>query len=268
MKDQHSQGQATQFSLRKQLTIFNEDYFQAILESLQSIHDFEELTAKCQFFCKQIGDLSCETLTLDGNIDMEIDNKAVVLLPDNISISTLSPIAVPAYGDCMPHSGSVLAFGDASRPMEVRARICMELVLYMDVYLNPDHLKQGSTLSDAQARSLPTTYCMFSDMYIPGSKLDKSKIKQTFIEEVKSVLKPNTYMGIWQIFALSSILHKPVQSVYPQRGNPNVRKDLNRLIYPRSNDSTGACTEIAFLMWTSTRNYMGRRHWVPNHFVP
>jgi len=40
-------------------------------------------------------------------------------------------------------------------------------------------------------------------------------------------------MGIWQLFGLSSVLQTKLFSVYPQRGNPNIRSDLHRLIYPR-----------------------------------
>ncbi|XP_033761492.1 uncharacterized protein LOC117343256 [Pecten maximus] len=70
-------------------------------------------------------------------------------------------------------------------------------------------------------------------------------------------------MGIWQLFAAATVMNCVVNCVYPQRGNPNVRKDLNRKIMP-----IGAANQEVYLMWTSTREDMGSSHWIPNHFVP
>ena len=70
-------------------------------------------------------------------------------------------------------------------------------------------------------------------------------------------------MGIWQVFALASVLCRPIYSVYPHLANPNVRKDLNRKIKPREIK----CKETSFMMWTPTRNDMTRQNWVPNHFI-
>ena len=71
-------------------------------------------------------------------------------------------------------------------------------------------------------------------------------------------------MGIWQIFALSSVLQQKVFSIYPKLGNVNVRKDLHKIIHPRVN----VCeNRILYIMWTSTRSDMTRGHWLPNQPV-
>jgi hypothetical protein len=75
--------------------------------------------------------------------------------------------------------------------------------------------------------------------------------------------KPRTYMGIWQLFGISSILQMPVFSVYPEVGDSLVRRDLHRLIQPR----TRKCDDIAYIMWSSTRKDMIPSNWLPNHFV-
>ncbi|KAH3862708.1 hypothetical protein DPMN_025682 [Dreissena polymorpha] len=71
-------------------------------------------------------------------------------------------------------------------------------------------------------------------------------------------------MGIWQIFALSSVLNAPIRSVYPEKGNPNVRQDLNRLILPR----TDMKYDVIYILWTNTRDDITESNWSPNHFVP
>lgn len=70
-------------------------------------------------------------------------------------------------------------------------------------------------------------------------------------------------MGIWQAFLLTSVLMLPVFSIYPNLGNPHVRKDLHTLILPRQEQST----TIRHLMQSTTQEDMHPRHWLPDHFV-
>ena len=48
-------------------------------------------------------------------------------------------------------------------------------------------------------------------------------------DQVHALLKTST-MGIWQLCAISSVMGCRLVSVYPQRGNRIVRRDLHRLI--------------------------------------
>lgn len=70
-------------------------------------------------------------------------------------------------------------------------------------------------------------------------------------------------MGIWQLFALATVLGRPIYSIYLQAGNQHVRKDLNRVILPQEQRET----HTSYIMWTSTRFDMTERNWIPNHFV-
>ncbi|VDI57764.1 Hypothetical predicted protein [Mytilus galloprovincialis] len=78
-------------------------------------------------------------------------------------------------------------------------------------------------------------------------------------------------MGIWQIFALSSVINGRIFSVY-QDCDPIVpQKVLHRLIIPRIEMEPNAGTTISnevYVKWTSTRNDMTTENWVPNYFVP
>lgn len=71
------------------------------------------------------------------------------------------------------------------------------------------------------------------DEYTPGVRLDQETIRVIFEHEVMKIAKPRTYMGIWQMIALSTVLQVPLHSVYPNLGNPVVRSDLNRKVKPR-----------------------------------
>ncbi|CAG2208384.1 THAP9 [Mytilus edulis] len=102
-------------------------------------------------------------------------------------------------------------------------------------------------------------------MYLPGIHLTENIIRSIYQKEIMKIRLDKTYMGIWQIHALSSVLCTPIYSVYPKLGNPNVRQDLNRLILPREYKHE----QPIYIFWTSTRSAdMNNEHWVPNHVVP
>lgn len=68
-------------------------------------------------------------------------------------------------------------------------------------------------------------------------------------------------MGIWQMFALVSMLKSNLYSMYPKLGTQKVREGLimHRGCEPKYSVA---------IMWTSNRDDMNERHWIPNHFVP
>lgn len=89
----------------------------------------------------------------------------------------------------------------------MRVRILHELVLHKDMYLDNDFLSM---------------------------LLDEKTIEYIFIMETLKIRFDRSYMGSWQIHALSSVLSAPVFSINPKLGNPNVRLDLNRVVLPEN----------------------------------
>jgi hypothetical protein len=79
-------------------------------------------------------------------------------------------------------------------------------VTFIVEYLDQNYLSKGINMTDHAAKLPTTTYSMFSDYYMPRSKLSASEIERIFDLEVKAITHPKTYMGIWQMFALASIL--------------------------------------------------------------
>ena len=82
-------------------------------------------------------------------------------------------------------------------------------------------------------------------------------------EEVLDICKDGAFMGIWQIFQIANVINRPVCSVHPNIGNPNVREDLHRTVY---------CIDDRYnqhpalnIMWTPMQVKAGQR---PCHFVP
>ena len=73
-------------------------------------------------------------------------------------------------------------------------------------------------------------------------------MQRLYKEEILDICKDGAYMGIWQMFQIASVINRPIFSVHPNIGNPNVRADLHRTVY---------CIDNAYnqqnplhLMWT------------------
>ncbi|CAG2242339.1 unnamed protein product [Mytilus edulis] len=82
-------------------------------------------------------------------------------------------------------------------------------------------------------------------------------------------MKHKVHIGLTTRSHFSALLRtsdaNSLQSVYPNRRNPNVRKDLNRSILPREIEGNTP----AYILWSSNRNdEMTYAHWIPNHFCP
>ena len=214
----------------------------------------------------------CTSLDFDINSRFQLENKCPTFLSINGLVDgealklpyscpgsmVLYPALTLADGDCLAHC--VTTFTNATTE-EVRVRMTIESITQEDYYLDHEFLNQGH---DA-VHDLPATYEQYSDHYTPGEHLDHVMIRRCFEKEVLSCLSSGTFMGIWQLHAIASIMEREVYSVYPNDRGLTVRGDLNRRIQPRLLN----CTEPAHILWTSTRNdEMTVEHWIPNHFVP
>ncbi|CAG2232244.1 unnamed protein product [Mytilus edulis] len=246
-----------------------EAFFLKTLNNLASCTTFTDVHKMCT---KIQNEIERQQFNIDYNYfpsilntGISVDEDSLQIFPKDISqkeLLELTPVRIGADGNCLPYTGSVFAFGDQKRAEEIRVRMIIEQTIFKDCYLDQDYLKRGTDNSYTN-NALSKTYAMYSDEYIPNERLSLRKVEMVYKQEVMKITKNRSYMGIWQLFSLSSILCRPLFSVYPMLGNPNVRNDLHRLILPRQNIGL----ETAYVMWTSTRTDMNEKNWVPNHFV-
>ncbi|XP_052061252.1 uncharacterized protein LOC127701423 isoform X1 [Mytilus californianus] len=241
--------------------------FEVILQTLKSSTTVDDMMIKGTELASVIPHLRCnkdEDISISGS-GLHIDKLGMELLPDDVKEEGYFPASVLGDGNCLPRSASVIMYGTENNHTELRVRIALELACYLPLYVDHTYLRRGEQLSDKEALVLPKSYVMYSELYTPGDIITSSLIERTLFEEIRKVCSANEFMGIWQIFALASVLGRPLQSVYPNRGNPNVRKDLNRSILPREMESNTP----AYILWSSNINdEMTYAHWIPNHFCP
>lgn len=90
-------------------------------------------------------------------------------------------------------------------------------------------------------------------------------IRSTFQQETLSVVKNNSFMGLWQLFAAAQIFRCCLVSIYPDLGWSALRDIHNRTITPPS-----AVTNRPpiHLMWSSDREDLTEEHWTANHILP
>ena len=81
-------------------------------------------------------------------------------------------------------------------------------------------------------------------------------------KEVMDIRKDGAFMGIWQIFQAANVVKRPIRSVFPNIGNENVVKDLNRTVY--CIDNANNMKPAINIMWTPMQVKNSR----PCHFVP
>ena len=189
-----------------------------------------------------------------------IDGTANDLMPDDIDhLEGLQfPVVVTGDGNCLPRCGSLVAYLKEDNHEEIRLRIAVEMICNKESYLDKSYLSRGLPDNEGLA---PQTVALYSSQFF-GEKLTKASVRKIFEKEISEVLQKNSFMGLWQIFALSSVLKRPIVSVYPKRGNPNVRRDMHRIILPREQQ----IDQPVGIMWSSARGDMTKEHWVPNHF--
>ena len=106
-------------------------------------------------------------------------------------------------------------------------------------------------------------YCSYSGFYD-----EEMTIQEIFEREVFGIRNNYSWMGIWGIHALASVMGREVRSIYPGHGAP--RRHLNRVIAPRQKYlGTDECEEEKVaIIWTHTHNTDMKAWWQPNHFVP
>ncbi len=178
-----------------------------------------------------------------------------VILPGKYKV----PCIIDGDGNCLPRAGSVLAYGSQEHHEEMRLRIVDELVLHQQMYLSDEFLQRGWPEGLRPKPSVDGYLDMCNAYYRAHGTLT---YEQMFNKEANDILKNSEFMGMFQLFALSSVLGCPIVSVYPALGDPLAQREMHRLILPRESRTLVP----KFVMWTRTSR---RSHdfWAPNHFI-
>ena len=94
-----------------------------------------------------------------------------------------------------------------------------------------------------------------------------SSFKKTkeYISELKLMCKPNSWCSMIAFFGLASVLHRPIESLFPNTGNKYMNQLYNRTIMPRQDEYF---YPQCIIMWSSTSAADFQNNGQSNHFVP
>ena len=139
----------------------------------------------------------------------------------------LAPLQVEGDGNCFPRTISYMLFKTEHHHTEIRVCIIYEAVLNMEMYMDHNYVSNGA-YNFYDHGTLPEQYAQYSDNYNPQATFNMLCL---YKQEVLDTWKDGAYMGIWQIFQVVNVIRRPVTSVHPKIGKPNVRSDLHHTVY-------------------------------------
>ena len=120
-----------------------------------------------------------------------------------------------------------MLFKTQARYTEIRVCLVYEAVRNMAHYLDENYISIGAR-NFYKHGTLPEQYAQNSDNYNPHVTFNMTWL---YKREVIDITNDGAYMGIWQIFQAANTVKRPICSVHPWIGNPNVHEDLHRTVY-------------------------------------
>ena len=163
---------------------------------------------------------------LTGEETISLDLAAMHNMPTDMP-SRLVPMQIEGVGNCFPCTISYLLSKSQAMYTEIRVCIIYEAVWNIDKYIDDIYISIGAT-NFYDCGTLPEQYVQYSDNYNPHTTFDMVSL---YKEEVLDICKDGVFMGIWQLFQIANVVKRPICSVHPNIGNPNVREDLHRTVY-------------------------------------
>ena len=143
---------------------------------------------------------------------------------------SVEPKQIYGDGNCLFRAMSRIICGNEDRHVELRMTTFIELCLNKVRYLNDCYLKELTGL-DGYVKNLPGSSFDLSSK--TKGKSNAERQREGFEAGIVNTIKPCSYSSMWHIFALSSILGFPIQTVYPEvKGSLINRNYVNVLITP------------------------------------
>ena len=180
-------------------------------------------------------------------------------LPDDAP-ERIAQVNVEGDGNSFPRTINYLLYKTERRYMVICVQIVYEVIKKLQSYLDDNYISVRAMIFYTHAAT-PEQYAQYSDNYIPNTGIPLD-VLALYKQELMDICIDRAYMGIWQICQSANVLNHPIHSVFPNIGNENVIKDLNRTVY--CIDGTRNTLSSVNIMWTPMQIKKMR----PCHFVP
>ena len=143
---------------------------------------------------------------------------------------------------------------------EIHLRLVIEGVQNKSHYLNNDYLSLGTTHIHHKG-TFPQQYALFSGQQYPSRGNVEEIVEAIYDTEMVQLKNDGNFMGMWQLWATSNVIGRPIRSVFPHRGSKAFRSDFNQLCVPLKHRCRN-CVPLN-IMWTLMRVNGDIIHFVP-----
>ena len=224
---------------------------------MKRLKDFDSLTR----YVRTLSEF-CYFSSLEGNRHLHHYRKdalAHLLVPDDCPVcrEEAFPVYTKGDGNCFLYSLSWIVYGHEDHHVEMKVRLIVEAVRYMDHHLNHEYLCREYEFLYGREKHMGSTYWT---VYIQGMDVTGESMVKFYKNEVMSLTKDFQKCGIWQIHQAASVLGQPIHKIFPHCALLNIRKDHNWLVLTRRMITN----ENVYVMWTqSSIDSLGFNHFVP-----
>ena len=205
----------------------------------------------------------------DGMLTKSSNDKiAETLIP--LDFRSLTPIRTTANGNCLYNSMSIALTGDESLAASLRLLTVAELFAHSEYYAQHP---QFESVAQSSGYSVSTIINIFlsdqkaQDIYNGNI----SKLPRAIEVLAQETSKSFVFSSQFHLLALSSVIGKPIQSVYPEiPTSSRIRSALHGIFYPREVMNVvdkRKSENMVHIMWTNISK-SPLHGWEPNHFVP
>ena len=197
------------------------------------------------------------------------DPLSKLLMPEDVPVS-LVPKRSKADGNCLYNSASIAIYGSDELCNILRLLVAGELYVNANYYACHPHFQTPFAQTHYSHHGIfaLTLSCDYKDF---GNK--ENIVRQ----EAIATCTPQKWGAFLQIMALSTVLGRPLFSVYPPVHN-SIRAVLHGKVFPRPQqrlqrefrEAHSSPRETIYIMFTrdSNLNSMSGVAFQPNHFVP
>ena len=224
-----------------------EEKWDNILKTMKSLKNFDSLA-----YVRTLSEFH-EFSSLEGNRHLHHyrrDALAHLLVPDDCPVhrEEAFPVYTKGDGNCFLYSLSWIVYGHEDQHVEMKVRLIVEAVRYMDHYLDHEYLCRKYEFPYEREKPMGSIYHTYWTDYIQGMDVTGESMVKFYKNEVMSLTKDFQECGIWQIHHVDSVLGQAIHTIFPHYALPNLRKDHNRLVLPRRMITN----ENVYVMWTQS----------------
>ncbi|CAG8586425.1 15236_t:CDS:2 [Acaulospora morrowiae] len=234
--------------LRKKLDNYLKDY-----GNIEKIKEFAE-----SLQTSKIISIDLSTLHNYKPSDTSLDTGACFLLPPKYR-DDYECYKSKEDGDCLFNSASIVLTGTEDLSIKLRLAVLRELIVHSKNYLSLDEFKKAITYSD---RALD----------IGDSAPPEKKHEVRYFAQIREMCEVGAWCTLLAIYGLSSVLERPIESIFPPVRNSLYADTFSRTVRPRVPKNK----DPIMILWTnisvtdeiSASTFLDELAPSCNHFVP